>query len=69
MSGKSVSLVDLQSRNRPSVPGTRKWDRHAIDTLLNAFSGIGDSYANRIIIATFALFAAGLAFASITSGK
>lgn len=27
------------------MAGTRKWDRHAIDALLNAFSGIGEPEA------------------------
>ncbi|HEV7305189.1 hypothetical protein [Ensifer sp.] len=38
----TFSLWVAKGKAPPTVPGTRKWDRHAIDALLNAFSGIGE---------------------------
>lgn len=45
ISPSAFSLWVSQGKMPPSVPGTRKWDRHAIDALLNAFSGIGEQPA------------------------
>lgn len=41
----TFSMWVAKGKAPPTVPGTRKWDRHAIDALLNAFSGIGEPEA------------------------
>lgn len=38
----TFSLWVAKGKAPPTVPGTRKWDRHAIDALLNAFSGLDE---------------------------
>ncbi|MGO6847977.1 helix-turn-helix transcriptional regulator [Rhizobium ruizarguesonis] len=36
------SMWVAQGKMPPALPGTRRWDRHAIDAMLNALGGIGE---------------------------
>lgn len=38
----TFSLWVAKGKAPPTVPGTSKWDKRAIDALLNAFSGLGE---------------------------